>query len=127
MFDQSIWKTFVKTYVALFQQYSKDDPRNKISYGTFFAWKPFYIHHASTKNMVMCCCKIHLHTCWSIRVFIRCMKKQEILLPFTDYFTFFSFLYIDCPRDGSTHISWKCTPDKKSLCANITAKWVELK
>ena len=55
------------------------------------------------------------------------MKKQEILLPFTDYFTFFSFLYTDCPRDDSTHISWKCTPDKKILCAHITAKWVELK
>ena len=127
VFYQSIWKTVVKTYVELFQQYLKDHPGNKMSYGTIFALKLFYIHHASTKDMIMCCCKIHLHIRWSIRTFIRCMEKQEILLPFTDCFTFFSFLYTDCPRDDSIHISWECTPDNKSLCAHITVKWAELK
>ena len=93
----------------------------------FFALKPLYIHHASTKDMIMCCCKVHLPTHWSIRAFIRCMEKQEILLSFPDYFTFFPFLYTDCPRDDSTHISWECYPVKKSLCAHITEKWGQLK
>ena len=124
-----MWKTVVKTYVELFQQYLKDHPGSIISYGTFFffSFKPLYIHHASTKDMIMCCCKVHLPTHWSIRAFIRCMEKQEILLPIPDYFTFFPFLYIDCPRDDSTHILWECYPVKKNLCAHITEKWGQLK
>ena len=55
------------------------------------------------------------------------MEKQEILLPFTDYFYLFSFLYTDWSRDDSTHISWESTPDKKSFCACIPTKWAELK
>ena len=77
--------------------------------------------------MIMCCCKIHLPTHWSIRAFIRCIEKQEILLPIPDYFTFFPFLYTDCPRDDSTHVSWECYPVKKNLCAHITEKWGQLK
>lgn len=36
MLYQQMWKTVVKTYVELFQQYLKDHPGSIISYGTFF-------------------------------------------------------------------------------------------
>ena len=93
---QGIWKTIVKTYRELFQQYLKEHTRNEVSYGTFIALKTFYVHHTSTKDLVMCCCILHLHARWSILALIRCLEKQNIVFPCSDDLAFFSFLNTDC-------------------------------
>ena len=124
---QGIWKTVVKTYRELFQQYLKEHPGNEVLYGTFIALKPFYVHHASTKDLVMCCCILHLHVRWSIIALIRCLEKQNSVFPCSDYLTFFSFLYTDCEADDSTYVSWECVLDRNTVSEHISVYWEQLK
>ena len=42
---------------------------------------------------------------------------------FNDYYSFFSFLTMNCQKEEHTHISWCCTLDKKSLCSHIQGQW----
>lgn len=123
---QSIWKTVVKSYQELHQQFLNENPNNKVSYGTFINLKPFYVHHASAKDLIMCCCKLHLHSRWSISALIACMDKQNITIPCRDYLTFFSFLYENCEAGTSTYLSWNCVC-KTDVCDHIAQKWNELK
>ena len=60
--------------------------------------KPFYIHHATQKDMVMCCCKIHLHARWVIESLIKCLKKQDIIFPVSNYENFFKALHSNCQQ-----------------------------
>ena len=124
---QSIWKTVTKTYAELHQTYNNTYPTNKVSYGTFFALKPFYVHHASDRDLVMCCCKLHLHARWSIKALISLLTKQEIAFPPQDYDGFFNFLYEQCTKEEYTYICWECTPDRKLVCSEIMNKWNILK
>ena len=43
------------------------------------------------------------------------------------YPTFFSFLTANCEPDPYSYISWVCTPDKNTICENITRNWIVLK
>ena len=70
----------------------------------------------------MCCCTTHLHA-WSICALIECAEKQKINIAYSDYTNFFEVLM----REGSfTYIQWSCTPDKKTICNQISKIWDEL-
>ena len=125
-FFQAIWITTVKTYRELFQKFCIKNPDIILSMGSFFALKPFYVHHASKKDLVMCCCKLHLHVRWAIQVLIKCLDKQSISFPAADYVEFFQLLYADCPGEDNTYISFDCTPDKRHLCEHIIANWIKV-
>ena len=77
----------------------------------------------------MCRCKIHLHARWVIEAILKSSKKQKINLDdkFKDYKSFFTYLTHDCPEDEHAHISWQCTPDKKTACQHIISRWNTLK
>ena len=124
---ESIWKTVVKTFRELHKMYENGHPNHKFSLGTFFSLKPFYVHHLSAKDLVMCCCKLHLHARWAVKAMIKCFTKQEIPFPVSDYLNFFSSLYADCENGENTYITWDCTPNKNKVCAHISRNWHELK
>ena len=62
MFHQSIWKTFAKTYVVLFQQYLKDHPRNKVSYGLFFLLGNHFIYIMHRLKIWLCAAVRSIYT-----------------------------------------------------------------
>ena len=111
------------TYKSLYAKYCQENPESKVSWGTFFALKPFYVQHASDKDLEMCCCKIHLHGRWVIAAIIESANKQGINLPVTDYNDLFKYLVADCLTDIHAHISWDCTPNESKLCDHILGKW----
>ena len=43
-------------------------PDHEVAYGTFLALKPFYVRGTTSSDLEMCCCKLHLHANWSIKV-----------------------------------------------------------
>ena len=75
----------------------------------------------------MCCCKLHLHTGWSIKALIQCCNLQSIDLgQVKDYYSFFSYLASDCEKESTTHISWNCSSNKNQLCQHMQLKWDQL-
>ena len=124
---QSIWKVTTCQLLLLYKKYCEKFPSNLVSKGTFFNLKPFYIRNASKKDMEMCLCKLHLHTQWSFEALLRWSKKVQIEIGATTYRDFLSKLMMDCPKETHTHISWTCTPDKKSYCAHVEKNWNDMK
>lgn len=122
-FYQGQWKIINLTCKELYSKYLKANPDNYVSWGTFTSLRPFYVRSATTKDIEVCCCKLHLHARWSIKSLIQCCKKQNIDLDFTDYQTFFEFLTRDCEKDENAYVSWDCTPDKRTVCKSITNNW----
>lgn len=123
---QNIWMTVLKTFRELHGLYNSMNPLNCVSLGTFYALKPFYVRHASAKDLVMCCCKLHLHTRWAIVALIKCLEKQEIPLPASSYDEFFEHLYADCGEGDKTYLPWNCTPAKDVVCSHISNLWTSL-
>ena len=42
----------------LYVNYIKENPDNYVSYGTWYALRPFYVRMVTTKDVEMCCCKL---------------------------------------------------------------------
>ena len=125
---QSIHHVLNQSIKVLYQDFVKAYPNHPVSYGTFLALKPFYIRNATEKDIEMCCCKKHLHACWSVQALISCSEKQKISLQEIDnYDSFFAYLYQDCPKDDLTYINWECVENKNTLCDHIQKRWNELK
>ncbi|XP_066932940.1 uncharacterized protein [Clytia hemisphaerica] len=127
-FYQSNWSILNETYKVLYHKFLNISGL-KISYGAFISLKPFYIRPATPKDLEMCCCKKHLHARWSIKALIDNCNKQKIDLgDVKDYSSFFTCLTKKCGKEEeSTYISWKCTPDKVTLCNDIKKDWKTLK
>lgn len=117
-FYQSIWKTVSIPYTELYTKYCSETT-DHVSWGSFVKLCPFYVRKASDKDLQMCCCKIHLHGRWCITALIKLAGKLNIPFSPTNYDTFFSTLYSDCPSIENTYIPWECTPDKKTVCSDI--------
>ena len=111
----------------LYLKYCKENPNLTVSWGTFLAVKPFYVRHTDMKDLEMCCCKLHLHARLVIAAIIECAKKQNIELPLHDCQSFFEYLMEDCQKEQHAYISWKCTPDHRTICDNMKSKWNSLK
>ena len=127
-FFQNIYKTVNIPFKELYIKYIQENPDNlHVSWGTFFALKPFYVRHVTSKDIEMCCCKLHLHARWSINALLDICKKQDLELSFDSYETFFNNLTQNCAKDNLTYISWQCTPSKKTLCNDIQQNWKNLK
>ena len=125
-FFHAIWKTTTKTYRELIKIFCIQNPTVDIPWGTFTALKPFYVHHATIKDLVMCCCKIHLHIRWAVQALIKCLQKQYITFPASDYFSLFELIYKDCPHEEHTYIPWTCTPNNTELCQHVKSKWEDV-
>ena len=115
------------TYKQLFDKYCHENPDKPVGSSTFMALTAFYVRTAATKDVEMCCCKLHLHARWGIKALLECANTDQISLPFHDYDTFFSYLTRNCPPSETTYVSWECSIDKKLLCADITGNWNALK
>ena len=125
---QAQWLTLTMTVMELYTKYIKENPEHAVSWGMFLALRPFYMRSATTKDIEVCCCKLHLHARWAVRSLITCCKKQEIDLgQVTTYETFFERITEFCPTSTSTYIPWECTPDKKTVCEEIGKKWNNLR
>lgn len=119
-------KTVMKPYYELHTAFIKDNPSSAISYGKFVSLKPFYVRHTSTKDLVMCRCKVHVHARWSIRAMIALLKSQDIEFPVQNYNDMFTYLYQQCSKNDISYISWDCV-DPCILCPDIANHWNELK
>ena len=124
-FYRSIHQIAEKPFKELYAEYIQEKPDHlHVSIGIFVALKPFYVHQSSTKDIEMCCCKLHVHACWSINALLECGKLQSTnLRPVKDYCRFFSYLSENCRKESTTHLSWECVSNKKSLCSHSQQKW----
>eukprot|EP00794_Sanderia_malayensis_P019611 gene19611-21542_t len=75
----------------------------------------------------MCLCKLHLHAQWSVNSLLQWTRKVGVNINANNFRTFLGILMVDCPSEQHTHISWECTPNKKSVCDHVTKNWSELK
>ena len=82
------------------------NPNHLVSWGTFFASKPFY---------EMCCCKLHLHARWVVSALLTTCKQQKIELE------------AELESESNTYISWNCASDKKKSCVHVEDRWENLK
>ena len=85
---KELGKVVEKTFKQLYAKYLRENPVEPVSYGSFFALKPFYVRHTTQKDIEMCVCKDHLHECWSVEDLVKCSRKHDIALPFADYQSF---------------------------------------
>ena len=60
-FYENNWMMLHETYQELYKKYIEKNCNNKVSHGTFYALKPFYIRTEIEKDIEMCFCKLHLH------------------------------------------------------------------
>ena len=60
--------------LSMYQKYMEQNPDSRVSKGTFFNLKPFYVRGASQKDIQMCLCKLHLHTQWSFKALLEWAK-----------------------------------------------------
>lgn len=125
-FYENNWMMLHTTYHELYLKFIEKFPNHKVSHGTFFALKPFYIRTETEKDIEMCCCKHHLHARWSIESIVKSAKEHNLGIPFEDYASFFAYLYSDCDDSETAYIPWSCTPNKNEFCTNIKHKWENL-
>ena len=69
---ENIWFITTLTFREFYSKYIKGNPEKMVSFCTFFALKPFYVRSATTRDVEMCCCKMHLHAYWAIAALIEC-------------------------------------------------------
>ena len=123
-FFQSMWRINQETIAKLHQNFLKDHPMNFICYGNFFNLRPFYTRSITTRDVEVCCCKMHLHARRSIDALLNCLKLHYLTpTQFNDYYTFLTYLTMNCASDNYTHISWECTPSKVSMCDHVKEQW----
>ena len=67
-FYENAWRITEPTAMALYINFIPTFPNHEVAYGKFLALKPFYVRVATNSNLEMCCCKLHLHARWSIKV-----------------------------------------------------------
>ena len=121
-FYESMWRISHQTITDLHKKYLDTYPANPVSLGTFFSLLPFYVRGVTTRDVEVCCCKLHLHARWGIKALIMCLQNHGINpAEFNDYYSFFDFLTKNC-EDDHAHISWECTPNKKHTCGDITGR-----
>lgn len=63
------WRFTTAPIKCLYTTFLETNIEENVSYGTFLALKPFYIRGPTTSDIEMCCCKLYLHTRWSINPF----------------------------------------------------------
>ena len=106
LFYQSIHKIVEVPFNELFVKYIKENSESDhVLWGTFIALKPFYLRHTSSKDMEMCCCKLHLHVRWSINALLDCCKLQLIDLgQISNYYSFFDYSTSDSQKETTTYV-----------------------
>ena len=67
-FYENPWRITETTVKALYTNFILTFPDHEVGYGTFLALKPFYVRGATNSDLEMCCCKLHLHARWSIKI-----------------------------------------------------------
>lgn len=121
---QGNWRIINITFRELYHSFINTFPINKVSLGTFYSLKPFYVRSATTNNIEMCCCKLHLHARWALKALIECCKMQNIDLQGVNcYETFFKKITEDCASCVSTYIDWSCVTSTSQLCEHIQQNW----
>ena len=59
---------------------------------------------------------------------IDCAKEQNLdLSNVTAHSAFPDFLTNSCEKESTTYQTWKCTPNKNTICSDIETKWKDLK
>ena len=76
----------------------------------------------------MCCCKTHIEARNFVAALMLLTKEEKITLPFSNYNEFFFYLYGSCKsQSDNLHVEWMCSPDTKTICADILKRWENLK
>ena len=70
-FYQGIHRIADQPFRILYSRYLREN-NPVVSFGTFFALKPFYVKHTTEKDIEMCCCKQHLHAKWCVEAIVKC-------------------------------------------------------
>lgn len=68
-----------------------------------------------------------IHFQWASETLLQWAKKVSLEIHATSYRHLLTSIMQDCPYEIHTHLSWTCTPNKKSVCADITENWAHFK
>ena len=126
-FYESIWFVVQSTLHTLYNEFINIYPDHRVSFGTFYGLKPFYMRNVTEKDIEMCVCKKHLHACWAIQALLANANQQNMHVEFEDYDGFFSLITEECNAGEFTYLDWSCTPNKSEVCQDIENKWQKLK
>ena len=85
--------------------------------------KPFYIKAATTKDISVCCCKLHLEARWCIDALIKICKDQNTPVEIINYTKIFEHLTAECGKNDHAYIDWDCTPNKETICMHVQNSW----
>ena len=85
--------------------------------------KPFYIKAATTKDISVCCCKLHLEARWCIDALIKICKDQNTPVEIINYTKFFEHLTAECGKNDHAYIDWDCTSNKETICMHVQNSW----
>ena len=95
------------TYRVLYEKYLALHPDHQVSMGTLRKLKPFYVRAVTSRDLEMCCCKEHLHARRMVTALLGLLGKYSIASEeFCDYYSFFSYLTLNCKTNKHTHIGW---------------------
>ena len=88
-----------------------------ISYGTAISMRPFFVMHATEKEIVLCLCKLCLNTRLLFELLMVQAKKDNDKT--TDSITEFFMDSCDCPKTSSGYYHWNCVSMKCKNCKKI--------
>ena len=88
-----------------------------ISYGTAISMRPFFVTHATEKEIVLCLCKLCLNTRLLFEPLMVQAKKDNDKT--TDSITEFFMDSCDCPKTSSGYYHWNCVSMKCKNCKKI--------
>ena len=101
-FYENNWMMLHMSYQELYNKFSNEKKDTKVSVGSFYALRPFYVRTQTEKDIEMCCCITHLHARWAIEAILESAKLQKIPLKFSNYDNFFQLLYSGCTKNNET-------------------------
>ena len=107
----------------LYCKFKQTHPDKYVSWGQFNTLKPFYIRAATTKDISVCCCKLHLEARWCIDALIKICKDQNTPVEIINYTKIFEHLTAECGKNDHAYIDWDCTPNKETICMHVQNSW----
>ena len=75
-FFEAPWCIFQNTLKELHRNLDRN-PNHSVSWGTFLALKPFYVRTATSKDVEMCVCKLHLHARWAVKALVNLRNEND--------------------------------------------------
>ena len=88
-----------------------------VSYGAVISLRPFFVTHATEKEIALCQCKLCLNTRLLFEPLMTQAKKDNDKT--TESITEFFMSSCECPRTANGYYQWSCVSLKCKNCKNL--------